>query len=123
MYCTAVYTYHIIYTSRCIAEAGSIIGETSLLSEGSVRVASLITDEPVDLLVIDRPVFDRYLKELVIQSYSEKGDFLANMPVMSTSPPALKTSMIMLFEKKVFSYNEMIIKQGQPVSAVFFVIQ
>jgi CRP-like cAMP-binding protein len=123
MYCTAVYTYHIIYTSRFIAEAGSIIGETSLLSEGSVRVASLITDEPVDLLVIDRPVFDRYLKELVIQSYSEKGDFLASMPVMSTSPPALKTSMIMLFEKKVFSYNEMIIKQGQSVSAVFFVIQ
>ena len=100
-----------------------MFGEASLLAEGSLRVASILTDEPTQLFEIERPVFDRHLKELMIRSYTEKGDFLNSLPSFNLCPDSIKTSMVMLLQKKTLPYDHIIVKQGKPTTAVYFILR
>ena len=45
--------------------AGATFGEVALISEDCVRTASIITDEPSDVIVIDRQLYNRSVKEVL----------------------------------------------------------
>jgi CRP-like cAMP-binding protein len=45
-----------------LAEEGKSFGELALMSEDSVRNATVIADEETDLLVISRELFNRSMK-------------------------------------------------------------
>ena len=100
-----------------------MFGETSLLAEQSERIASVITDEQTELLVINRNVFDRYLRELVRESFSEKGDFVTAATYFNCCPPSIRTSLMMLLQKKTMNYGETLVGQGQPLTAVYFILR
>ena len=45
--------------------AGATFGEVALISEDCVRTASIITDEQSDVIVIDRQLYNRSVKEVL----------------------------------------------------------
>jgi len=106
-----------------VADAGDIFGEMALLNGVEWRVASVITDEPCQLLVLSPRLFDRYIKKHVSEMYSEKSRFVLTNQYLKSAPSSLKTSFIILLRKKSLDYNEMLARQGQPVNSVYFILR
>jgi len=102
---------------------GDVFGEMSLLNGVEWRVATVITDESCQLLVLSRRLFDRYIRVHVSAMYSEKSRFVLSNPYLKSAPSALKTSLIILMRKKSLGYNEVLVRQGQPISSVYFILR
>ena len=109
-----------LYTA---ADAGDVFGDMALLNGVAWRVASVITDECCQLLVLCRRLFDRYVKQHVSQMYVEKTRFVLSNPYFKSAPSTFKTSLVVLMRKKSLGYNELLVRQGQPVNSVYFILR
>ena len=105
------------------ADNGDVFGEMSLLNGVEWRVATVITDESCQLLVLSRRLFDRYIRLHVSEMYSEKSRFVLSNPYLKSAPSAFKTSLIILMRKKSLGYNEVLARQGQPINSVYFILR
>ncbi len=56
------FTWFLLVT---LSGPGATFGEVALISEEAVRTASIIIDEPSDLIVIDRQLYNRSVKEVL----------------------------------------------------------
>jgi len=65
----------------CI-DTGDVFGEMSLLNGVEWRVATVVTDESCQLLVLSRRQFDRYIRVHVSAMYSEKSRFVLSNPYL-----------------------------------------
>lgn len=106
-----------------VADAGDVFGEMALLNGVEWRLASVVTDESCQLLILSRPLFDRYIKRHAGEMYSEKSRFVLTNLYLKSAPSAFKTSLIILMRKKSLSYNEVLAAQGQPVNSVYFILR
>jgi len=95
----------------------------ALLNGVEWRVASVVTDEACQLLVLSPSLFDRYIKRHVSEMYSEKSRFVLSNPYLKSAPPSLKTSLIILLRKKSLEYNQVLVRQGQPINSVYFILR
>jgi len=86
-------------------------------------MASVITDEPCQLLLISRRLFDLYIQQHVSQMYSEKSRFVLTNPYIKSAPSNFKTALVILMRKKSLGYNEVMARQGQQINSVFFILQ
>ena len=105
------------------ADAGDVFGEMSLLNGVEWRLASVITDESCQLLVLSQQLFDRYIKQHASEMYSEKSRFVLTNPYLKSAPSAFKTSLVILMRKKSLGYNELLIRQGQTINSVYFILR
>ena len=112
-----------IYACVAVTDAGDIFGEMSLLNGVEWRVASVITDDPCQLLVVSQRMFERYIKRHVSEMYSEKSRFVLTNPYLKSAPSAFKTSLIILMRKKSFGYDEVLVRQGQQIDSVYFILR
>jgi len=103
--------------------AGDVFGEMALLNGMEWRVASVVTDEPCQLLVVSQDLFERHIKQHVSRMYTEKSRFLLTNPYLKSAPAALKTSLIVLMRKKSFGYDEVVARQGQRINSVYFILR
>ena len=95
----------------------------SLLNGVEWRVASVISDEPCQLLSICQRLFDRYIKRHVSDMYTEKSRFVLSNPYLKSAPPSLKTSLIILLRKKSLGYTEVLARQGRQINSVYFILR
>lgn len=103
-------------------EAGKSFGELALINKDCVRNASIITDEQCELIVVNRALYNRCIKAYQIQEFNRRRDFVEDFPLFSSWPLRYKRQMAMSLRKTTVSYGGVIVKQGDPVDAVYFVL-
>ncbi|XP_064614145.1 uncharacterized protein LOC135477869 [Liolophura sinensis] len=102
-------------------EPGKSFGEIALLTKGSIRNASIIVDEETDFLVVHRDLFNRCLKEHEEREFAAIRDFVDTHPFFGQWQRRLKRFLEMSVRKEVYEYNSVIVKQGEPVTALYFI--
>lgn len=95
----------------------------ALMSEDCVRTATIIAEEVTDLLVLDRALYNRAVKEVLAKEYEDKVAFINNNPLFSAWTPRYKKQLTMAMFKEEFTYNTTLVKQGDPVEVIYFLIR
>ncbi|CAC5415180.1 unnamed protein product [Mytilus coruscus] len=54
---------------------GQAFGEVALIKEDCVRTASVVTDEETDLMVVDRALYNRSVRDVLEREFHEKTEF------------------------------------------------
>lgn len=98
-------------------------GDVALMSEDCVRTATIIAEEVTDLLVVDRALYNRAVKEVLAKEYEDKVAFINNNPLFSAWTPRYKKQLTMAMYKEEFTYNTTLVKQGEPVEVIYFLIR
>ncbi|PAA49297.1 hypothetical protein BOX15_Mlig008081g3 [Macrostomum lignano] len=104
-------------------DAGKCFGEIALMTEESVRNASIIADEETDLLVISRDLFNRAFKSQQEKEYAERHGFIDSSHLFNWWNPRFKRLLEMSLRKERFAYDSVIVRQGQAFSALHFIIR
>lgn len=103
-------------------EAGKSFGEIALISEDSVRNATVIADEETDLLLIHRDLFNRSMKAQQEKEYAERKEFIESCRLFSDWSTKFKHLLEMSIRKEVYPFGSHIMKQGEPVEGLFFIV-
>ncbi|KAL4239120.1 hypothetical protein ACF0H5_003822 [Mactra antiquata] len=103
-------------------DAGKSFGEIALISEDSVRNATVIADEESDLLLIHRDLFNRSMKAQQEKEYEERKTFIDKSRMFNDWTPKFKHLLEMSIRKETYPYGSRIMKQGDPVEGLFFIV-
>ncbi|XP_052275823.1 uncharacterized protein LOC127875051 isoform X2 [Dreissena polymorpha] len=103
-------------------DAGKSFGEIALISEDSVRNATVIADEDTDLLVIHRDLFNRSMKAQQEKEYAERKAFIAECRLFSDWSAKFKHLLEMSIRKEVLPYGAPLMKQGEPADGIMFIV-
>ncbi|XP_060602168.1 uncharacterized protein LOC132755327 isoform X2 [Ruditapes philippinarum] len=103
-------------------DAGKSFGEIALISEDSVRNATVIADEETDLMLIHRDLFNRSMKAQQEKEYEEKKSFIDNCRLFGDWTPKFKHLLEMSIRKEVYPYGTQIMRQGDPAGGLFFIV-
>ncbi|GFO28020.1 CAMP-dependent protein kinase regulatory subunit [Plakobranchus ocellatus] len=104
-------------------DAGKSFGELALINADCVRNATIISDEPTDLLSVDRDLYNRSLRAFQAQEFAERKDFVAGFGMFQNWIPRYKKMMAFSLKKKVLKFEDTIVKQGAPVDGIYFIIR
>ena len=108
---------------RNISGVGSSFGEMALISEDSIRTASIVADVPTDLALIDRITYDRSLKAVMAQEYAEKANFILHLDYIGRWPSKCRKQLAMSLKKITLSYDSTLVKQGSCADKIFYIIR
>ncbi|XP_069118180.1 uncharacterized protein [Argopecten irradians] len=103
-------------------EGGKSFGEVALMSEDSVRNATIIADEETDLLVISRELFNRSIKAKQEEEYQEKKDFINKSPFFHNWSPKFKRLLEMSIRKEQYPFGSTIVRQGDAACGLVFLL-
>ena len=106
-----------------ISDAGKSFGELALISKDCVRNASIICEETTDLIVVNRELYNRSLKAAQLAEFEEKLNFVADNPFFSNWQQKFKRQMSMSIVKVKVPYDGYIVRQGDPVYGLKFVLR
>ncbi|ELU16363.1 hypothetical protein CAPTEDRAFT_213577 [Capitella teleta] len=104
-------------------DQGSCFGEVALISKNCIRSASVVADETVDLLVVDRILYNRCLKAAQVADIEAKTAFVKEHPYFCSWPPKVKKQLAYSLTKLRVEYDNCIVKQGRVVSGLFFLLR
>ncbi|XP_064621913.1 uncharacterized protein LOC135484417 isoform X2 [Lineus longissimus] len=104
-------------------DAGKSFGEIALMSKEAVRNASIVADDGTDLLVVSRLLFNRSLKSKQEAEYKERKQFIACSSLFDKWIPKFSRLLEMSLRKEVYPYGCNIVKQGDPVIGLHFIIK
>ncbi|CAG2187280.1 unnamed protein product [Mytilus edulis] len=102
---------------------GQAFGEVALIKEDCVRTASVVTDEDTDLMVVDRALYNRSVRDVLEREFHEKTEFVENNPLFKQWLPKMKKSMTIALQKETMHYGSPVVRQGQPVENIFFMLR
>ncbi|XP_041367196.1 uncharacterized protein LOC121381874 isoform X2 [Gigantopelta aegis] len=102
--------------------AGKSFGELALIRTDSVRNATIIANELTHLLVVNRDLYNRSLLTYQAHEYEKKKTFVDNYPLFQHWQPKYKKMMAMSLVKSNLKFEDVIIKQTNPVEGLYFVI-
>ncbi|XP_060592955.1 uncharacterized protein LOC132747561 isoform X3 [Ruditapes philippinarum] len=101
---------------------GSTFGEVALVNKDTFRNASIIANESTDLIVIDQDLFDRSLRAEQEARYAEIRDFIDDHPFFKDMNTKFKKLLEMSLRKERYIFDTNIIRQGDPVTGLHFII-
>lgn len=104
-------------------DAGKSFGELALINADCVRNATIIADEPTDLLSVDRDLYNRSLRAFQTHEFEQRKDFVSNFPMFHSWAPRYKKMMAMSLKKHVLQFEDTIVKQGASVDGIHFIIK
>ena len=102
---------------------GESFGEVALISEDCIRTATIVADESMDIICIDRDLYNRSVKLVLEQEFDEKMAFINNNPLFSCWAPRYKKQLAMAFQKETIPYEGIVAKQGEPVTDIYFILR
>ncbi|XP_012946512.1 cAMP-dependent protein kinase regulatory subunit, partial [Aplysia californica] len=102
---------------------GAPFGDVALTSGDSIRTASIISDERTDLLVVDRALYNRSMKEVLAKEFLEKTTFIKNNPLFSNWPPKYRKQLAMALYKETFGYESTLTRQGDRTTDMYFILR
>lgn len=106
----------------CPLGPGVPFGEVALMSEDCIRTASIISEEKTDLLMVDRALYNRAVKDVLAREFEEKAAFIKGSPLFSNWAPRYKKQLAMALYKESFPYESELVRQGDPVTNIYFII-
>ncbi|KAJ8310678.1 hypothetical protein KUTeg_012543 [Tegillarca granosa] len=101
---------------------GQTVGEIALIKEDCIRTASVVVDEDTDLMVVDRTLYNRSVRDVLEREFNEKTEFVENNPLFHTWPPRQKKSMAIALKKESYQYGAPVTKQGHTVDNIYFIL-
>ncbi|XP_064647961.1 uncharacterized protein LOC135500428 [Lineus longissimus] len=102
-------------------ESGKSFGEIALISQDSVRNATVLADETSDLLIIHRDLYNRSLKAFQEEEYADRRDFVENHSLFGKWSPRFRHLLEMSMRREVFTFDATIVKQGEEFSGLYFI--
>ncbi|XP_074650320.1 uncharacterized protein LOC141905375 [Tubulanus polymorphus] len=111
-----------IGTFVCSLGPGDTFGEVALLSEDCIRTASIVADESTDLIAIDRDLYNRSVKNFIAKEFEDKSNFIAASEYFSNWSPKYRKQLAMALRKETYNYDTAIVRQGDPVTEIYFII-
>ena len=93
------------------------------MSEDCIRTATIIAEEQTHLLVVDRACYERCVSSVLAAEFREKQAFIDNNPLFKTWLPRYKKQLAMAMYKETWVYDSVLVRQGDPVSNIYFVIR
>ncbi|XP_059170872.1 uncharacterized protein LOC131952283 isoform X2 [Physella acuta] len=104
-------------------DAGKSFGELALINADCVRNATIIADESTDLLSVDRDLYNRSLRAFQTHEFEQRKDFVSSFPMFHSWAPRYKKMMAMSLKKQVLRFEDTIVKQGNAVDGIHFIIR
>ncbi|XP_033762446.1 uncharacterized protein LOC117343975 isoform X3 [Pecten maximus] len=104
-------------------EPGKAFGEVALVKRDALRNASIIADEPCDLMVIGQDLYERSLKADQEKEFAQITAFIDSHPFFSSMSSKFKKLLEMSLRKETYTFDTVIIKQGEPVIGLHFLIK
>ncbi|KAH3716697.1 hypothetical protein DPMN_059423 [Dreissena polymorpha] len=101
---------------------GGAFGELALVNKDTFRNATVVTDEDTDLMVIDQELFDRSLKAEQEAKYAEIREFIETNSFFKDMNVKLKKLLEMSIRKERYIFDTNIVRQGDPVEGLHFII-
>ncbi|XP_070177496.1 uncharacterized protein [Littorina saxatilis] len=102
---------------------GSPVGEVALIDEAAVRTATIVADQKTDLLIIDRPLYNRCIKDMLALEFEEKKKFICNSPLFASWAPKYRKQLAMALYKESYPYESLLVRQGDRVAFAYFIIR
>ncbi|VDI54004.1 Hypothetical predicted protein [Mytilus galloprovincialis] len=112
----------VLVGSRTADGPGVPFGEVALMSDDCIRTASIISEEKTDLLMVDRALYNRAVKDVLAREFEEKAAFIKDSPLFSTWAPRYKKQLAMALYKESFPYESALVRQGDPLTNIYFII-
>ncbi|KAL5008263.1 hypothetical protein ScPMuIL_013844 [Solemya velum] len=103
-------------------EAGKSFGEVALLSEDSVRNATVIADDETDLLVIYRDLYNRSIKTKQQEEYAARATFVSECYLFSDWTLKFKRLLEMSITQEKFLPGDCLVRQGDFVKGLYFIM-
>ncbi|KAK7478473.1 hypothetical protein BaRGS_00030319, partial [Batillaria attramentaria] len=102
---------------------GLSFGEVALIDETCVRTASIVADDKTDLVIVDKALYTRSVKDSMAKEFEEKRQFIVNNSLFSSWAPKYRKQLTMALYKEVYSYESTLVRQGDEVECVYFIIR
>lgn len=99
-----------------------MFGDVALIRD-CTRTASVVADEPCDLLVVDRALYNRTVREVLNLEWQEKTQFVQNNPLFSEWSSRHRKQLVISLRKESYQFGSVVAKQGQPVQNIYFVLR
>jgi len=93
------------------------------MSDDCIRTASIIAEEKTDLLVVDRALYNRAVKVVLAKEFEDKRTFIKGNPLFSNWAPRYRKQLAMAMYKETFPYDSVLVRQGDQLEIVYFVIR
>lgn len=93
------------------------------MSDDAVRTATIIAEEDTDLLVVDRALYNRAVRDVLAEEFEEKQTFIKTNDLFTTWIPKYKKQLTMAMYKETYSYDSVLVKQGDSVQNIYFIIR
>ena len=106
-----------------ISESGKSFGELALINTDCVRNATIIADEAVDLIVIDRNLYNRCIKLFHAKEFADRKRFVETNPLFDRWHPKYKKQMAMSLRKEKLNFESVIVKQGAMFDGLRFILR
>ncbi|XP_071182155.1 uncharacterized protein [Mytilus edulis] len=103
-------------------ESGKSFGELALINTDCVRNATIIADEAVDLIVIDRNLYNRCIKLFHAKEFADRKRFVETNPLFDRWHPKYKKQMAMSLRKEKLNFESVIVKQGAMFDGLRFIL-
>lgn len=101
---------------------GFVFGDVALIRD-CTRTASVVADEPCDLLVVDRALYNRTVREVLNLEWQEKTQFVQNNPLFSDWSSRHRKQLVISLRKESYQFGSVVAKQGQPIQNIYFVLR
>ena len=102
---------------------GQAFGELALLSEDCIRTASVLADQTVELISINRDLYNRSVARVVRAEYEEKLNYIEDNPLFRAWSTRWKKHLAAAFMKCTYRYDDHITKQGDPALRMHFILR
>jgi len=101
-------------------EDGKSFGELALLKKDCIRNASIITDTTSQLLVVNRQLYNRCIRESQEKEFRAKQKFVHSSEYFENWSVKSKRQFANCLTVKTYTYGTPIVCQGLPVNGIFF---
>ena len=95
----------------------------ALIDETCVRTASIVADAKTDLVIVDKPLYTRCVKDTLAKEFEDKRQFIINNPLFASWAPKYRKQLTMALYKETFPYESVMVRQGDPVEFVYFILR
>ncbi|KAL8626025.1 hypothetical protein ACOMHN_012617 [Nucella lapillus] len=137
-----------IRTATGVNREGNSVGEVALIEElKPIRTATVVVDTKTDLLIVDKPLYNRSVKSILAQEFQDKRQFISNNSLfrhvdhlgcfvwcgvvwcsvvwcgVRTWPPKYCKQLTMAMYKRTLPYDGLLVKQGEEVDCVYFILR
>ncbi|OWF40518.1 uncharacterized protein LOC110463646 [Mizuhopecten yessoensis] len=100
---------------------GQTVGEIALIKEDCIRTASVVVDTNSELLVIDRALYNRSVRDVLEKEFREKTEFVESNPLFEQWTSRQRKAMAISLKSDTFQYGCRLTKQRQEVDNVYFI--